>query len=302
MNNIKYFENIQLPILLFFQSIRNPILNFIFLFFTISTEAPIVVIITSIIYWCIDKRAGQRMLYSLTGNIALNGAIKDYFKIERPIGKYGLKSMRVETATGYSFPSGHTQTATTFWTSIVILFKKKWLKILAVLMVTGAGLSRLYLAVHWPLDVILGFILGILFTIFLIKILDRAEISGKYTEMFLLLIPFAIMAIILKSNEYVKFFALIFGFTVGYFLEKEYISFDTINIKNLNKKEIIIKSSIRFIVGILSLALVYIVPKFILYNIYLKNNISMIIDFCRYSFVVIWGVAGAPYVFKKLNI
>ncbi|WP_300278159.1 phosphatase PAP2 family protein [Peptacetobacter sp.] len=259
-------------------------------------------IITSIIYWCIDKRAGQRMLYSLTGNIALNGAIKDYFKIERPIGKYGLKSMRVETATGYSFPSGHTQTATTFWTSIVILFKKKWLKILAVLMVTGAGLSRLYLAVHWPLDVILGFILGILFTIFLIKILDRAEISGKYTEMFLLLIPFAIMAIILKSNEYVKFFALIFGFTVGYFLEKEYISFDTINIKNLNKKEIIIKSSIRFIVGILSLALVYIVPKFILYNIYLKNNISMIIDFCRYSFVVIWGVAGAPYVFKKLNI
>ncbi len=151
------------------------------------------------------------MLYSLTGNIALNGAIKDYFKIERPIGKYGLKSMRVETATGYSFPSGHTQTATTFWTSIVILFKKKWLKILAVLMVTGAGLSRLYLAVHWPLDVILGFILGILFTIFLIKILDRAEISGKYTEMFLLLIPFAIMAIILKSNEYVKFFALIFG-------------------------------------------------------------------------------------------
>ena len=61
--------------------------------------------------------------------------------------------MRVETATGYSFPSGHTQTATTFWTSLAVqLKKKKWVYVLAVVMAVGAGISRLYLAVHWPMS------------------------------------------------------------------------------------------------------------------------------------------------------
>ena len=106
------------------------------------------------------------MLYSLTGNIALNGAIKDYFKVERPIGKFGLESMRVETATGYSFPSGHTQTATTFWTSLAVQLKNKWVYVLAAVMAIGAGISRLYLAVHWPMDVVVGLILGFLFTCF----------------------------------------------------------------------------------------------------------------------------------------
>lgn len=302
MNNLQYFENIQVPILMFFQNIRNPILNLIFLFFTISTEAPIIILVTAIIYWCIDKKRGQRILYSLTGNIALNGGIKDYFKVERPIEKYGLKSMRVETATGYSFPSGHTQTATSFWTAIAVIFKKKWIKMLGIIIAVGAGISRLYLAVHWPFDVIIAFILGFLFTLFLIKILDRAEESGKYNEMFLLLIPFAIMAIILRSVEYIKFFSLIFGFTIGYFLETKYISFEVIKKENLSKKEVIKKNIIRFLVGIITLAIIYIIPKVLIYNISMNNSIEMIVSFLRYSLVVIWGVAGAPYIFKKFNI
>lgn len=302
--NINYFEHIQAPILLFFQSIRNPILNILFLFFTISTETPVVVVFTAIMYWCIDKKIGRRMLYALTGNIALNGAIKDYFKVERPIGKIGLESMRVETATGYSFPSGHTQTATTFWTSLAVQLKKKWVYVLAVVMAVGAGISRLYLAVHWPMDVVVGLILGILFTILLIKIMDRSEKSGKYWEMILILVPLAIMAFVLKSSDYTKLFALMFGFTVGYILEREYVSFEVIDRKNMDKSTAIKKNIKRFLVGMLSLGIVYLGLKlvFSLFGAADGSTLDMVLDFVRYSVVVIQGVAGAPYLFKKMGI
>lgn len=52
--------DIQLNILLFFQNLRNPILNFIFLVFTISTEAPLLILITTIIYWCINKNVDRK--------------------------------------------------------------------------------------------------------------------------------------------------------------------------------------------------------------------------------------------------
>ena len=91
-----------------------------------------------------------------------NKGIKEFVKAPRPIGTEGLKSLRVSTATGYSFPSGHTQTATTFWTSLMIIFRKKWVNILGIVMILGVGLSRLYVGVHYPTDVIAGVIMGIL--------------------------------------------------------------------------------------------------------------------------------------------
>ena len=114
--------NFQLNILKFFQSMRNPILNAFFLILTISTEVPVVVLLTAIIYWCINKKYGQKLLFTLIPNIFIITGIKELVKEPRPIGAKGLKSLRTETATGYSFPSGHTQTATTFWTSLILIF------------------------------------------------------------------------------------------------------------------------------------------------------------------------------------
>ena len=172
--------NIQINILKFFQSIRNPILNAFFLILTISTEVPVIVILTAIMYWCINKKYGQKLLFSLTANIAINTGIKEYVKAPRPIGTEGLESLRVSTATGYSFPSGHTQTATTFWTSLMIIFRQKWMYILGLIMILGVGLSRLYLGVHWPIDVICGWIFGIVFTIMFSKLFDIVDKNKDY--------------------------------------------------------------------------------------------------------------------------
>ena len=87
--------DIQLNILLFFQNLRNPILNFIFLVFTISTEAPLLILITTIIYWCINKKCGQKILFAIIGNFVVNLGIKEFVKAPRPIGIKGLESLRI---------------------------------------------------------------------------------------------------------------------------------------------------------------------------------------------------------------
>lgn len=92
-----------MDILLFFQSIRSDILTAIFTTFTICTEQVAVVLIAAIMYWCIDKKCGQRLLFAVTGSITINSGLKNFFKAPRPIGSKNLESLRTETATGYSF-------------------------------------------------------------------------------------------------------------------------------------------------------------------------------------------------------
>ncbi len=292
--------NIQINILKFFQSIRNPILNAFFLILTISTEVPVIVILTAIMYWCINKKYGQKLLFTLIPNIVINTGIKEFVKAPRPIGTTGLESLRVSTATGYSFPSGHTQTATTFWTSLIIIFRKKWIHILGSVMILGVGLSRLYLGVHWPIDVICGWIFGILFTVLFSKIFDIVDKNKNYKLLPLVLIPFIIFIFIVKSESYIKMFGLLVGFVLGYIIEDKFIKFKTIDDykKEVNfsskvdtNKDYIVKNAYRFILGIFTLLAVYLILNYIIPE-------YMIFNFIRYLIISLYAVAGVPALFK----
>lgn len=296
--------NIQIYMLKFFQSIRNPILNALFLILTISTEAPVIIILTAIMYWCINKKYGQKLLFALIPNITINTGIKELVKAPRPIGTEGLESLRVSTATGYSFPSGHTQTATTFWTSLIIIFKQKWMNILGSVMILGVGVSRLYLGVHWPIDVICGWIFGIIFTLIFIKIFDIVDKNKNYKLLLLVLIPFTIFIFILKSDSYVKIFGLLVGCILGYIIEDRFIKFKTIHDykKEVNfslkidaNKDYIVKSVYRFVLGIFTLLLVYLILKYIMPEYVLFN-------FIRYLIISLYAVAGVPALFKIIKL
>lgn len=296
--------DMQLSILQFFQSIRNPFLNVVFLLFTISTELPILVLFTAMMYWCINKKYGQKILFALIGNITLNTGIKEFVKAPRPIGIKGIESMRVSTATGYSFPSGHTQSATTFWISIMSIFKKRWIYMLGSILILGVGISRLYLAVHWPIDVLCGWLFGIIFTIFLCKIFDYVDNNKVYGIFSVLLIIFVICAFLINSTEYTKILGLYTGFIFGYIVEDKFIQFETgQNNKRIDfsskysksRKNKIIINLYRFIIGISTLALAYVGLEYIIPNGY-------IFDYIKYTIVVFYGIAGVPAIFKILKL
>lgn len=302
----------QLDILMYLQSIRNELLTGIFTFFTICTEVPVITVLTGVIYWCINKKAGQRTIFALCGSLNINAGVKNYVKMPRPIGTDGLQSLRIETATGYSFPSGHTQTSTTFWTSMMYLFRKSWIYIIGILMIIGAGISRLYLGVHWPMDVIVAWGFGIVLSVIFIKLFDYIDDSKNYYILVVLMLIFGVCTYFIGGEDLYKMFGLYTGFALGYMVEDTFINFSTENetrrknifAKNPSKKEGLGKKILRFVVGIISLLAVYLLLNYVQDTLIVNKTeeIINIIKYFKYTIVVFWGVAGAPALFKLFKL
>ena len=300
-----------MDILLFFQSIRSDILTMIFTMFTICTETMAVVLIAAIMYWCVDKKCGQRLLFAITGSITINSGLKNFFKVERPIGSEGLESLRTSTATGYSFPSGHTQTATTVWVSIMEYFRRRWVIVLGIIMMLGAGVSRLYLGVHWPTDVLGGLILGIVISLVFVKLFDYIDENKAYYILFLILIVFAVGVYFLAGEELVKSFGMYTGFILGYIVEDNFVDFST---EKSKRKTSIFTSTkaklkmttriLRFLVGIISLGLVYLLLKYISVVLFSNSTefVLLIVDYIRYTVIAFWGVGVVAFLYKIFSL
>lgn len=121
------------------------------------------------VYWCINKRKGLYILVSFFTCTAINAVIKLTVCAYRP----WIRDPRIvpagdaiATAGGYSFPSGHTSTATPIYGGLAITCwsssKTKWLSVLCVAALLITCFSRNYLGVHTPQDVLVGLCLGVL--------------------------------------------------------------------------------------------------------------------------------------------
>jgi membrane-associated phospholipid phosphatase len=107
-----------------------------------------------------------------------NGLLKDLFSTPRP---FELDSTvlrvpeAVATASGAGFPSGHAQSAPTFWGVAARYARRPWFTVAAILLIALISVSRLYLGVHMPIDVIVGMLLGAVL-VALMPVLDRIRV------------------------------------------------------------------------------------------------------------------------------
>ena len=120
-------------------------------------------VICAIIYWCIDKRAGLFSLLCFSVANFINQLVKNVFCVYRPWvldSRIKPSSGALPGATGYSFPSGHTVTATTVFGSIAVSMGKRSRAVwpLCAVIILLVAFSRNYLGVHTPQDVVVGFI------------------------------------------------------------------------------------------------------------------------------------------------
>ncbi|MCR5731893.1 MAG: phosphatase PAP2 family protein, partial [Sphaerochaetaceae bacterium] len=161
-------------ILKFLENIRTPLLDLLANLFSAVTEVEILVPIMVVVYLCINKKLGYIIAISFSLVLTLGNTIKTILKIPRPFMKHeDLSPLRVGTATGYSFPSGHSASASVFYPLLRMVFKNKVIRMLFIILPLLIGLSRNYLGVHWPVDVIVGLSLGYLFSIVLYPLFDN---------------------------------------------------------------------------------------------------------------------------------
>lgn len=113
------------------------------------------------LYWCMGVDIGLRVGVILLLSGAVNDALKMAFHGPRPYW-YSSEVIRYAGETSFGMPSGHAQIASGVWGMLAYLSRKRWGWPLAILLILLIGISRLYLAVHFPHDVIFGWLIGAL--------------------------------------------------------------------------------------------------------------------------------------------
>lgn len=164
--------NFDMQFLLYVQeNIRNPILSDIFIPLTKSGDYGFIFIISGLILLCFSRtrKTGIIFLSALALNFILtNLIIKNIVMRARPYEVIEQLSILIAPPHGYSFPSAHTSSAFACITTLYYTEKKvfPYTLIFAVLM----GLSRIYVGVHYPSDVLFGAVVGIVSAYLIYKI------------------------------------------------------------------------------------------------------------------------------------
>ncbi len=134
-------------------------------FFSFLGNEEFFLLIMPVLYWCLDAAIGLRVGMVLLASDGLNGFLKMALRGPRP---YFISAQvrALSSETSFGIPSGHAQNSAAVWVTLAAWTGRKWpayrrvVWIAAVAIVFLIGLSRIYLAVHFPSDVLLGWIIG----------------------------------------------------------------------------------------------------------------------------------------------
>lgn len=145
------------------ESIRTPFLDKLMGLVTNLGGEAVFIVAAIVVFWCLNKSCGYYMMTVGFAGTIINQFLKLWFRIPRPWVKDPnftiVESARAE-ATGYSFPSGHTQNAFAVFGSPARFFKDTALRIIFILLIALTAFSRMYVGVHTPLDVGVSLIVG----------------------------------------------------------------------------------------------------------------------------------------------
>ncbi|HHW03044.1 MAG TPA: phosphatase PAP2 family protein [Thermoanaerobacterales bacterium] len=276
----------QAEIIKFIQSFSSPALDYFFIFITNLGSEGFYFLLIPIFYWSINKKMGIKLGSILLLSMYLNIMLKEITAIPRPIGYPGIRSIYTCSAGGYSFPSGHAQGSTTAWGIIMAHYKKTSVNIMGIIAILLVSLSRVYLGLHWPQDIVGGIILGLIIVLVANNI-DRFRFPESVgAKCFMAVTCPMVLLVIFPHPDVFKYMGMLSAAWLGYILEDHFIGFEPENAD-------LLKTAIKYFIGAVGFLLIYVGMKKILP----AGNISAM---ARYFLLGLWLTAGAPYLFKKL--
>lgn len=267
------------------QSLRVPVLDQFFVGITVLGEEYFAIGVLCLILWCVNKKFGYAIGFVYLTSWILNFSIKEIFHMQRPFAlNKNITPIRPETATGYSFPSGHTQSISSLSTAVAVSFRKKWLYAAATVLIVLMAVSRMYLGVHTLLDVAVGAVVGIAWVFAARAIFNYAERSDRRALLLILLIPMVVAMVFIHDNDYYKIAGTFTSFLIGYLLDARFIHYDT--------KSTILQQVVKFVLGMAVLIAIKQVGKAIMGD-------SLASDYIRYLVIGFWITVFAPLLYKK---
>jgi len=245
-----------------------------------------------LLYWCIDRKKGARIGILVLFSAFANLWIKLLFMQPRPYDFDPAVGLIRENT--YGLPSGHGQMSITFWGSMLTVLPRLAGIIAFIVIPLFVGISRLYLGVHFPTDVLAAWGIGGLILALFYIIGPKLEALLHRWSLRLRLI--AIAAIALAMNFLMPSDTLLagafFGSAVGFALASKNLRFDA--------GGSFAKKSLRYLLGIAGTLVLYLGPKLVMGDS--PASQEALIRFLRYGFVGLWVAYGAPWCFLRLKL
>jgi len=281
---------IQEPFIIWLQSNFHPQADNFFKFFTDVGGMQWSFFIWGFFIWSVSYSFGCRLVLVWLFGSYLSLALKGIIATPRPI-QASSQVIPIITEKGSGFPSGHAMSATITWGYFALFEKRKWITLLALLMIFWVSLSRVYLGVHYPMDVMGSWAIGGLLLWACICIAPAVEKfldpEGIINKLIIILVGAAVIFTIISRFApsktallwYKSSFTFYLSFTLGWLLQGRFIKFKTQG-KWLRK-------TLRFLIGGTAL--------FCLMHFSRKG-------FLFYSATGLWLTLGAPALFRALKL
>ncbi len=211
------------------QSLSSPFLDAVMKLLTEFGAETVFIVFAVILYWCVNKQYAYKLVnVYVMGHFCIEG-LKAAFVRPRPFTYPEVRSIGEMTG-GYSFPSGHSHSVANLSTQLTQKTRKWQIGLGLGILTAVVMFTRLYLGQHFLSDTVMGCAIGIAAAIGFGKLYDLLD--GKEDWIFVAALPLSLaLAIVLCALEVeAKNLLDILGaygmFTVGYFLEKKYVSYE----------------------------------------------------------------------------
>lgn len=274
-----------------------------------------------LIYWLVDAQLGIRVLLLLVGTDFLGIVGKQLLRQPRPYWVGKVKSLAEETS--YGIPSTHASDSMAIWGFLAYKLRINLIWAIAIVVIPLIGLSRMYLGVHFPQDVLGGWLIGLVVVYLFVKgeagatsWLERLSISGQIglgfgISMVMILVGGLVGRLMASTpdlaawasfateaggiSHYFTLAGTLFGAIMGYVLMRRYARFQ-------------VKGSWLYQVGRYGLGIAGLIAIYFALDVFFsmiamdETLVGYLLRYIRYACVAFWATFGAPWVFLKVRL
>ncbi|UCF28767.1 MAG: phosphatase PAP2 family protein [Chloroflexota bacterium] len=322
-----YLYDLGISIVLFVQNLGAWMISPI-RFISFFGTAEFYLLIMPALYWCFDAALGFRIGIILLVSDGLNFILKVAFHTARPFW-FSRQVTSYSFESSFGIPSGHAQNSAAVFGLLAASLKRRWVWVVCLIAIFLIGLSRIYLAVHFPQDVILGWIIGFILVWIFLRLegpvsswFTRQSLGAGILAIFVFSMGILIIGLLVREissgwqipqtwieNARLAFpdedpidpfrvspllltTGVLFGLAAGGFWISTRGGFDA--------KGIWWKRILRFVVGVIGVVILWMGLGAVLPEP--NALLGYVLYYLQYALIGLWVSALAPWLFVRLNL
>ena len=274
------------------ESIRCGFLDVFFSIFTLFGEELVVAGVIAVIYICFNKEFGERAIVTVLSASCITTAVKSGVRRLRPYAAGNVPKadnfLTADLDADMSFPSGHATASSGFFAALSVRFRKAYIIAPSAVLVFLIVLSRLYLGVHYPSDVLAGLVVGIG-----MAFLWALVYKGFYKARLYIYLGFAALTLIplfipaMQTKSMFEMSAIALATAIGLIVGNKFIKFEDTD------------KWVKRIVRLALMALIAAIPYLLLG---LLPETTLWFKFLQYFVTISAAIPGTPLLIKTFKI